>query len=181
MVKKIRGSSRSKLKLPSSHVIIVRAALWRRILAFLVDFMIMQLVIIRAFDSIFAKVSAAGATFSEISVYLEANPAIYSQINWAIICIGILTIAYFVIMQYRFRQTLGMMMFNIKIESLNKEIGIMQLIVSNLMLLPVFPFLLLWIIDPIYSIFNKNSQRLTQKVVGLYVSEELQTGFNYEK
>ena len=84
-------------------------------------------------------------------------------------------------MQYRFRQTLGMMMFNIKIESLNKEIGIMQLIVSNLMLLPVFPFLLLWIIDPIYSIFNKNSQRLTQKVVGLYVSEELQTGFNYEK
>src|SRR3989338_9700859 len=181
MIKNERGNNKAnltkKLNLPKKDIILMPASYWKRTFAFLIDFLIIDLIIISPFKKILNSLILPNINPSSINLIFESNPDLLSQISTLIIIVSILSIMYFSILQLKLRQTLGMMLFNLWIYSDNKEISIFKLILSNITFMPIFPFILLWIIDPIFLIFSASKQRLMQKLAGVYVVEEITSGF----
>ncbi len=166
-----------KLKLPKKNLVFVPASYWKRALAFLIDLLIIDLIVISPFRSIFRKILSEQVTFSTAATFFESNPELLNQITWITIVVSILVISYFSVLQFRLRQTLGMMLFNIWVYSEEKELSSWKVVISNLTFTPVFPFVMLWIIDPIFLLFSPTRQRLMQKFVGIYIVEETQVGY----
>ena len=57
---------------------------------------------------------------------------------------------------------IGKKLLNLYVESQTKELKYWQLLVRSMFLIPLFPFVLLWVIDPIVMLFTKDSQRLSE-------------------
>jgi len=66
------------------------------------------------------------------------------------------------IFEKKLQQTPGKMVFNLYVKSQTKDLKYWQLFVRSMFLIPLFPFILLWLIDPIVMFFNKDSQRLSE-------------------
>ena len=59
-------------------------------------------------------------------------------------------------------QTIGKMLMKIYVVSDNDNIKAWQLFTRNLVFIPIFPFVLLWVLDPLFMFFTKTNQRLTE-------------------
>ena len=59
-------------------------------------------------------------------------------------------------------QSIGKMLMKIYVISDNKVLKTWQLLVRNIVFIPIFPFVLLWILDPLFMFFTKTNQRLTE-------------------
>jgi uncharacterized RDD family membrane protein YckC len=66
------------------------------------------------------------------------------------------------ILEKELNQTPGKMLFNLYVTSQTKDLKYWQLFVRSMFLIPVFPFVLLWVIDPIVMLFTKENQRLSE-------------------
>ena len=150
-----------KLKLPKKKVIVVNASLLRRILAFLIDLLIINFIILRPFRNVLLKLMPS-ESFNEAYSYLLSNQNANAALFFITLMISLLALLYFVILQYKLGQTVGMMLLNLHIEP--KEIKLWQALVRNLFIIPVFPFFLLWVLDPVYILFNREGQRFTEKL-----------------
>jgi len=73
-----------------------------------------------------------------------------------------LAILYFMLLEKKLNQSPGKILFNLYVVSQEKELKYWQLFVRNMFLIPFFPFVLLWIIDPIVMLFTKQNQRLSE-------------------
>ena len=93
------------------------------------------------------------------------------------IAISVLSIAYFTILESNIGQSIGKKFLHLKVTSLEKNPKIWQYIIRSLFLIPLFPFILLWLIDPIYIFFNTDGQRLTESVSKTKVIEEFSQGY----
>ena len=60
------------------------------------------------------------------------------------------------------QQTIGKMLMKIYVVSDTKTLNPWQLLVRNLVFIPIFPFVLLWLIDPLFMFFTKTNQRLSE-------------------
>ena len=74
-------------------------------------------------------------------------------------------------------QTIGKMLMKVYVVSDNKDLKRWQLLTRNLVFIPIFPFVLLWILDPLFMFFTKTNQRLTEilsktRVVEKYTLEQ---------
>lgn len=74
-------------------------------------------------------------------------------------------------------QTIGKKLMNIYVVSNINNLKRWQLFVRNLVFVPIFPFDLLMILDPIFMFFTKTNQRLTEilsktRVVASYDLEQ---------
>ena len=150
-----------KLKLPKKKVITANASILRRILAFLMDLLIINFIILRPFRNVLLKLMPGGS-FNEAYSYLLSNQNSNAVLFFITLMISLLTMLYFVILQYKLNQTVGMMLFNLYLEP--KEIKFWQALVRNLFIIPIFPFFLLWVLDPVHILFNKEGQRFTEKL-----------------
>lgn len=150
-----------KLKLPKKKVIIANASILRRILAFLIDLLIINFIIIRPFRNVLLKLIPQ-MPFNEAYSYLLSNQQMNTAVLFVTVMISILALLYFVILDYKLSQTAGMMILGLYIEP--KEIRFWQALVRNLFIIPIFPFFLLWILDPVYLLFNKEGQRFTERL-----------------
>lgn len=128
----------------------VKASKIKRILALIFDLLIIDFIIIGAFEGVFKKIMP-DISYSSITKLLEYDVTQATQLANLLTVISVLMLAYFVFSQYKTGQTLGMLVFGLKIETLNGEpLRFWQCFVRNLVIMPLFPFILLWIIDPIY-------------------------------
>ena len=59
-------------------------------------------------------------------------------------------------------QTIGKKIMNIYVVGDSEKPGKWQLLIRNLFFIPIFPFDLLFIVDPIFMLFTKSNQRLTE-------------------
>lgn len=59
-------------------------------------------------------------------------------------------------------QTIGKMLMKIYVVSDNANIKTWQLFTRNLVFIPIFPFVLLWVLDPLLMFFTKTNQRLSE-------------------
>ncbi len=158
-------------KLPKQQT--KQASKFRRILAFILDLFIIDIFIISSFEPLIRNIMPQ-LSFETIKKILE-NPDSTSLANLSTITlfIGVLSILYFALTEYHAKQTLGMKILRLKVESQNKdeEIAFWKCLVRNLYALPIFPLILLWIIEPIY--FMITGIRLTEIITKTRTVEEL--------
>jgi AcrR family transcriptional regulator len=98
-------------------------------------------------------VVANGLTTGSVrySAILHGTIVLPAKVYAAAIVLAMLALAYFMLFEYIFGQTIGMMIFNIQAEN----VTLWRAFVRNAYLLPVFPFPILWIIEPLHLLFLK--------------------------
>lgn len=142
------------LNLPKKRLYLYKAQAYKRIGAFVLDLLIINFIIVGPFTSILQNIMPN----SSISSALNSNPLLQNQVFFIGTIIAFLSLLYFSWFTYKLSQTPGMMALKLyKISKNNQQITFMQALLSNVFILPMFPFFILWIIDPIYLIFKKET------------------------
>jgi uncharacterized RDD family membrane protein YckC len=133
------------LLLPRSASITHDAGAMRRFAAFILDLLILDALVLWPLTDVIAGVTRGQDIFApvlssrDIAVMLFAFAAIY---------------LYFVLFEYLLGQTPGMMMADIRMTG-TSAIG--SLLLRNSVLLPVFPFVILWLIEPIMILWRRRT------------------------
>lgn len=148
--------------LPVKKTFLSQASVFKRLIAFLVDILIINLIVLFPFRRIFDNLVPNKDSFSETFSYLSSNPAANKSITILMFAIAFLTILYFMVLERKLGQTVGKMLFNMYVKGQGKDLKNWQLFVRSIFLIPIFPFVLLWIIDPIVMLFTKENQRLSE-------------------
>ncbi|MFP4656422.1 MAG: RDD family protein [Candidatus Woesearchaeota archaeon] len=174
-------------ELKKSHAI--QASLLKRIFAFLIDMIILNIFVLAPFNNLIAEMMGE-RSFNNIYQNMALNPDIMTSMTSMtsiVISSSILMLLYFIVLQRKFSQTLGMMIMNLyvmkipeishrayktgrekisaeKVRKLNRQfrLSFWDALLRNLFLIPFVPFMFLWLADPLFLFFNKNSQRLTE-------------------
>lgn len=135
---------------------------WKRTLAFLVDLLIIDL-LLTPFESAVQNIIPPGVSF----VAFQGS----SRLIWLMIAMSAVAVLYFALFEYKLRQSIGKMIFKLYVISDTKELKIWQAVGRSLFIIPIFPFILLWLIDPVYLIFRK--RRLSEILTKTWVIEQL--------
>jgi len=154
---------RKSLNLPGERRFKGPALLWKRMVAFIIDLLVIDIVLAFPFRKIILRLSP-DVGFKETYSLLMNNPEFAKTLTIVSIFISILALLYFSITEYKVKQTVGKILMNIYVVSTEKKMRYWQCVVRNLFLFPVFPFFLLWVIDPVFLLFNKNGQRLSEVI-----------------
>ena len=154
--------TRKGLNLPKERTFKGPALIWKRVLAFLADILVLNLVVFFPFKKILSKMIPDLKSYSEAYNFILANQSYSKAIVLVSLVMALFAILYFVLLQYKLKQTIGMMLFNISVISEIKKLSVLQCIIRSIFLIPIFPFFLLWIIDPLFMIFTKTNQRLSE-------------------
>lgn len=152
---------------------LIPASLLKRMVAFIIDLLIIRFVIFMPFvpylEQFVPKEASLSATFRIISESAKVSK------NLAIIMLllTILVLAYFTFFEWALNQTPGKMLVRIyKIaEAAPEQKMLLRYLLSNMILIPFFPFYLLWVIDPLYALFSPKNQRLTEKFAKIITVE----------
>lgn len=142
------------------------AGFGKRALSFLFDLLIINIIIIWPFQQVFDNYVSTGLAFNNISGSMM-DAQLPGSIYFLIFIIFFLAMLYFMFFEYYLGQTIGQMFFDIKIISKNDNSGsisLWQSFVRTCFMLPIFPFYVLWIAEPLYLAFYK--ERLTERLTG---------------
>lgn len=145
----------------------------KRIIAFIIDFLIINFIILFPFKRIFNTIIPETESFSETLNFLD-NAEYTTFITVIMLLAAVLAILYFMILEKKLSQTPGKMLFNLYVKSQTKDLNYWRLFVRGMFLIPVFPFVLLWVIDPIVMLFTKENQRLLEILSKTKVVEKYQ-------
>ena len=151
-----------RLNLPKERTFIGPALIWKRIAAFFIDMLILNLIVLFPFRTLFKAVIPKEYSFSEAYKLLSSSANYTSYISSIAFIMSLLIILYFLMMEKKMSQTIGKMLMRIYVVSDNNNLKAWQLLTRNLAFIPIFPFVLLWIIDPLFMFFTKTNQRLTE-------------------
>lgn len=150
------------LNLPRERAFIAPASILKRLLAFLADSLIINLVLFFPFRRIIQKLVPHFSSYSEAYSFLSSNQSYTSILTTVSLVMSLFAILYFALIEYRIQQTPGKMIFNIFIVNESKKPGFWQFLARSLFIIPVFPFFLLWVIDPLFMFLTKTNQRLSE-------------------
>lgn len=149
------------LKLPQKKTVVAPALIWKRVAAFLIDLLILNYLIIFPLVDLLAARMPKSASFAESLAELQS-----AEFQGTIFLIGlfagIVSMLYFMILEHKFGQTAGKMIMNIRVISNDGGLKYWQLAARSAFLLPIFPFVLLWLIDPLFMLFTKEKNRLSE-------------------
>lgn len=122
---------------------------WKRLVAFLIDFLIIDFLLLYPFTGLSEKVlSAIQADFmifqGKIILFMLAVSAIY--------------VLYFTFFEWTLGQTIGKIAMKATSLNLkNRQMTFWQALGRNLFLIPVIPFAFLWVIDPVFILLKGRS------------------------
>ena len=165
-----------RLNLPGEKTFTGPALIWKRIAAFLIDMAILNLVVLFPFRSLFRDIIPKDYSFSEAYGFLGSSTNYTGFLTSVSFIMSVLIILYFYMMERKMSQTIGKMLMRIYVASDNKNLKGWQLLARNIVFIPLFPFVLLWVLDPLFMFFTKTNQRLSDilsrtKVVERYSFE----------
>lgn len=162
------------------------ASLWKRAGAFIIDIALLDLVVFSPFKANLASLIAGADTYQKAFQMLTASQESLSALMMASFFITLLTISYFTILEWKLGQTVGKILFNLFLvqvpskpdEKLSKP-GFFQVLISNLSLVPFFPFVFLWPVEIISILFTNNRfmeraariQLVETKIIDYYQSD----------
>ena len=164
-----------RLNLPKEKVFIGPALLWKRIGAFLIDMMILVVFVMYPFRKLFERILPSNYSFSEM-FNLLGSVQYTGYLVSIYLAYSILILMYFYFLEKKMGQTIGKKIMNIYVVSDTDNLKRWQFFVRNLVFIPVFPFDLLVLADPLFMIFTKTNQRLSEILSRTKVVEK----FNYE-
>ncbi|MFH0978719.1 MAG: RDD family protein [Candidatus Woesearchaeota archaeon] len=146
----------------------IDASLAKRFLAFVVDLLVINTFFVYPFRNLInSAVPLTG--FLETYNYISARPSVvlYSSL----VIISILAFLYFFLLERMVGQTLGKLVFNLQIVAPNQSLW--RYCLRSLFIIPLFPFVLLWLADPVFLLFAKKHQRLTEYLSQTKVMENV--------
>jgi len=130
------------------RVLIQDAPIAKRCLAFLADLMIIDFLILWPFKESWQKLVGL-----DPAAIVAANE---SFINISLAMIAAIMIAYFAVLEWLVGQTPGKILFKLFVVSEgNKKPALWQCLARSIVLIPFFPFVILWIVDPLFMITRK--------------------------
>ena len=150
------------LNLPKQRTFTGPAMIWRRILAFVADIALINLVVLFPFKKVVRGAIPEFSSYTEAYNFLVNNPSYTKDLTILYLAISFIVLLYFVILEYKIQQTPGKMILRISIVSETKKMSFWQALLRSLFIIPLFPFVLLWVIDPLFMIFTKTNQRLSE-------------------
>lgn len=145
------------LNLPKERSFVGPANALKRVTAFLIDMLVIYFVIGFPLNSLLKKMVPEAISLKDYFKYLM-DQTFPPAVLFAILSLEIITVLYFIILEYNLKQSLGKMIMKIYIVSDKKELKIWQLAVRSLFLLVD----LIWVIDMVYYAFNKEKRRLLE-------------------
>lgn len=166
-------SMESSLNLPKARIMATNASLIKRGVAFLIDLSVINLIIAFPFKKYLINAIPENLSIMEMHTHFLTNDKLIFSLYIITMIIAVLSITYFTVLEYSIQQTLGKKLLNLKVIALNKNPKIWQYWVRSLFLVPLFPFILLWFIDPLYLFFNKQGQRFTEQLSKTKVIQEV--------
>ncbi|MBI2542501.1 RDD family protein [Candidatus Woesearchaeota archaeon] len=168
-----------RLNLPKERTFIGPALIWKRVAAFFIDITVINLVVFFPFRKLFRGIMPQDYSFAEAYGILSSTS--YSGFLTSVsLVMSVLVIMYFYMMERKMAQTIGKMIMKVYVagdNSGNNGPKAWQLLARNAVFIPMFPFILLWILDPLFMFFTKTNQRLSEilgktRVVETYSLEQ---------
>lgn len=141
----------------------IAAPIWRRTLAFLIDMMLVEIFLVSPFWALIKK-STAGEGFTDTMTFLAAHPNAVVSLNIITLYIALVVMAYFTILEYIMGQTIGMILLRLKAISLHVHSHWWQFVIRNLFLVPIFPFVLLALVEPLYLLWKRGEYRVLEQL-----------------
>lgn len=165
-----------RLNIPNEKSFAGPALLWKRIAAFLIDMAILNIVVLFPFRSLFRGIIPKDYSFPEAYRLLGSSTDYAGFLTSVSFIMSVLVILYFFMMERKMSQTIGKRLMNIYVAGSNRDLKSWQALARSIVFIPIFPFVLLWILDPLFMVFTKSNQRLSEilsrtKVVERYSFE----------
>jgi hypothetical protein len=147
------------------------APIFKRLLAFVLDLIIIDVFVLFPIGNLVGD--KLGINLMTYKTFM-ADPVLVSVFSVIAFFIGIIFVMYFVLQEWLVGQTVGKWVFGITVENGN----FWSLIVRSLFIMPVFPLFILWVVEPLFIVFNPDSRRLLEilsktKTVEKYKGVEL--------
>jgi len=148
------------------------ANILRRILAFIIDILILNLTVFYPFQALLSDMVPLD-NFNEAIKFMIENESTSSTLLMVTIAMAVLAISYFSLLEWKFSQSIGKMFTKLYVVSETKELRLWQAVLRSLYFIPFFPFIILVVVDPIFMAINKEGKRLSEimsktKVVQIY-------------
>ena len=131
-----------QLNLPKERTFTGPALIWKRIAAFFIDMLIINLVVLFPFRKLFQNIMPKDYSFAEAYKLLSSSADYTSYISNISFIMAILIIMYFLMMEKRMGQTIGKMLMKIYVASDNQDLKSWQLLTRSIVFIPIFPFIL---------------------------------------
>lgn len=146
-------------KKPDFHIVRIEATFARRVLAFSIDILILLFIVLTPLFKVFEQMVPQDYTLArEYMMAPEHAPLIASLF----LVMGLFAMTYFALLEWQLQSTVGKLFLGLRIESEIGRPSLWQCMVRSFFALPVFPFVLLWVIDPLMMLFWKSRQRLSE-------------------
>lgn len=153
-------SKLSPESMPKKKPFYAQASIWKRLAAFLVDMAIVNIIILFPFRNVLEKAIPDPKSLSSTIDFFMNQQGI--GMTMMMLSVAFITILYFAKMERGLGQTPGKMLFSLYVMTQEKEASAWQFYVRSMFLIPIFPFVLLWIIDPIVIFFTSENRRLSE-------------------
>ncbi len=151
-------------KIPGHRVVALPAPWGRRILAFLIDLIILNIFVTGAFQKVIRKLLPAEASYAGIQAAIEAQPSLATAVFFIAFLSGIFAILYFALLESQLGYSVGKLFMQIRVVALqNEELTLWKCVIRSLLMIPAFPFIILWVVDPLYALFSPLRQRLLER------------------
>jgi uncharacterized RDD family membrane protein YckC len=151
----------------------VNANFWKRALAFIIDSIIINIIIVWPFDKTITKISEGFNTNDIIGTYkyLNSNSDLIKnslpELSILFLVMAVLTVAYWAILEYKTKQSIGKMVLNIQVKSDDKELTLGQCVARNISKISG----ILLVIDCI-GFIGGGRQRFLERISGTRVVEK---------
>ena len=164
-----------KLNLPKQRTFTGPALVWKRVAAFAIDMLLLNIVVFFPFWSMLEKSVPKNVSFSESLKISSAELASSKSFTAIAFAMSILMILYFWILEAKTGQSIGKHAMKIYVEGDKGKPSSWQAFARSIVF--VFPSLV-WLVDFLAIFFTKTGQRLSEiisrtKVVEVYNLEEL--------
>src|SRR3989338_8774514 len=133
------------LNLPKEMTFTGPALVWKRAIAFLADFLIINSIIFFPFRKVIQNEIPDMESYSEAYNFLISNQGYATRLTVISVIMSLLSIMYFALIENKAKQTPGKIFMNISVESETKNLTFIQCAARSLFLIPAFPFFLLWL------------------------------------
>lgn len=137
----------------------IPALLWKRIAAFAIDILVLDLTILSPFQGVLMD-----ALPSNFSISALDQVHVSGTLTATLIAMGLLAALYFALCESMLGQTVGKMLFRLRVAGVASPPGFWRCLLRSVFLLPIFPFAMFWLIDPLYMFFTRSSQRLLERL-----------------
>jgi len=149
------------LNLPKEKTFVGPALTWKRIIAFIIDIIILDIVFSFAFGWLINSSISSEISFSQTYEMMN-NAADSSELKTVFLIIFLLAFVYFYKLEKIYGQTIGKKILNIYVVSTKEKFIWWQAFLRNVGLLPLLFLPVILLADPFFMAFSRSGQTLSE-------------------